>query len=267
MLLNIQDFFNYLNQNAGAFSVLFSAVVALSTAFYALLTARLVSETRNVRKAQTEPRLSVSIQPREEWISGIDMVIENIGMGPAYDIRFKIGADFDYLQGRMLSQLGFITNGIAYLAPKQRLQFFFTSMLERSEEKLATVILIHSTYRDANNHRYQDTHRLDFSYLKELGQLGDPPLHAMAQSLKELNKNIDSLVTGWKKLNVIVTTPEEEQRALAERLRIPDKHRRFYGLPETRSQAARRRGQEAWGRLRKTLAHVQLVNWHRSGRG
>lgn len=46
----------FLNENRGAFAVAFSAVVAITTVVYAILTWRLVSETRKMRVAQTEPR-------------------------------------------------------------------------------------------------------------------------------------------------------------------------------------------------------------------
>ena len=46
----------FLNENRGAFAVAFSAVVAIATIVYAILTWRLVSETRKMRVAQTEPR-------------------------------------------------------------------------------------------------------------------------------------------------------------------------------------------------------------------
>ena len=114
----------FLNQNSGAFAVIFSAVVAIATIVYAILTWRLVSETRKMREAQTEPKISATIQPREEWINFIDMVIQNIGLGPAYNIKFEINPDFEYIKGKFLSELGFMKNALKYLAPNQKLQFF-----------------------------------------------------------------------------------------------------------------------------------------------
>jgi len=114
----------FLNENSGAFAVIFSALVAIATIVYAILTWKLVSETRKMREAQTEPKVSVTIQPREEWINFIDMVIQNIGLGPAYNIKFEINSDFEYMKGKFLSELGFMKNGLKYLALNQKLQFF-----------------------------------------------------------------------------------------------------------------------------------------------
>ena len=53
------EYLKYLNDNAGALNALFSGVVALATVVYAVLTAKLVRETRNLREVQTEPRVEV----------------------------------------------------------------------------------------------------------------------------------------------------------------------------------------------------------------
>lgn len=53
----MQQFLDWLNENGGALSVLFAAVVMIATVVYARLTAKLVDETRFLRKAQTEPRI------------------------------------------------------------------------------------------------------------------------------------------------------------------------------------------------------------------
>lgn len=141
--------FEFLTQNSGAFAVMFSAVVAIATIVYAILTWKLVSETTKMREAQTEPKVSVTIHPREEWINFIDMVIQNIGLGPAYDIKFKINPDFEYAKGRFLSELGFMKNGLRYLAPNQKLQFFLTSMIENFEEKTKKLFEIRVTYQNS----------------------------------------------------------------------------------------------------------------------
>jgi hypothetical protein len=130
----------YLNQNSGAISVIFSAFVALATIVYAILTWKLVSETRKMREAQTEPKISTTIQPSEEWINFIDMIIQNIGLGPAYNIHFKISPDFEYEKGKFLSELGFVKSGLKYLAPNQKFQFFLTSIVEDFEEKIKSLL-------------------------------------------------------------------------------------------------------------------------------
>ncbi|MBI5778974.1 MAG: hypothetical protein HZA49_05915 [Planctomycetes bacterium] len=93
----------FLNQNSGAFNLLFSFLVSLATIVYAILTWRLVSETRKIREIQIDPKISINIQPKEEAKSFIEMVIKNIGLGPAYNISFELSNDFEHEKGKYLS--------------------------------------------------------------------------------------------------------------------------------------------------------------------
>lgn len=209
-------YLDFLNENSGAFAVIFSAVVAIATLVYAILTWRLVSETRKLREAQTEPKISVTIQPREEWINFIDMIIQNIGLGPAYNIKFEINYDFEYAKGKFLSELNFMKKGLKYLAPNQKVQFFLTSMVENFEEKIKTPFEIKVNYQNSVGKTYGDNYTIDISELVGLIQLGEPPLHKIAKNIENMQQDIHNLCTGFHRIKAIVYTKsdikEEEKR-------------------------------------------------------
>ena len=48
-----------------------------------------------MRKVQTDPEISITIQPSESDINYLDMVIENIGLGSAQNIHFEVIPDFE----------------------------------------------------------------------------------------------------------------------------------------------------------------------------
>ena len=202
----------FLNQNSGAFAVVFSAIVAIATIVYAILTWELVSETKKMRESQTEPKVSVTIQPREEWINFIDMVIQNIGLGPAYNIKFEVSPDFEYTKGGFLSNLGFIKNGLGYLSPNQKLQFFLTSLSENFEVKTKKPFKIKVTYQNSLGKKYEDVYIIDFSQLIGLSQLGEPPLYKIAKNIDDIRKDIHNLSTGFNRLKVIRYTKEEVEK-------------------------------------------------------
>ena len=84
-----------LNKNAGALNVLFAMVAAVSMAFYVILICSLVKETKKLREAQTEPKISIILQISRVGIHCIDLVIKNIGLGPAYNVKFEVLEEFD----------------------------------------------------------------------------------------------------------------------------------------------------------------------------
>lgn len=200
---------DFLNQNNGVFMLIFTGVVAFATVVYAILTYMLVSETKEMREAQTEPRVSVVFQPREEWINFIDLIVKNIGLGPAYDIKFDVKPDFEYRNGQSLSQINFIKNGVKYLDPNQKIQFFLTSMVENFDKKVKTPFTIEVTYKNKFGKKYSEKFVIDFSELVGLGQLGEPPLHKIAKNIEDIRKDIGHLSTGFHRIKAIVYTKKD----------------------------------------------------------
>jgi hypothetical protein len=181
-----------INQNSGLMTLLFSGVVAVSTFFYAILTWKLVSETRKTREAQTEPKIEVRIWPREEYINFFDLIIENIGSGPAYDIHFKLEGDFEYMKGKYISELAPLKNGIKYLGPRQKIQWFLTNMVEDSEIKLNTSFTVNMIYKNAVGRKYEERFPIDFSHFRGLLSI-TPPLIKIADSVGKIEREIRSI--------------------------------------------------------------------------
>jgi len=192
----------FLNKNSGAFALIFSFFVAGATVMYAILTRKLVSETKKMREAQTEPKISVTIQPSDHWLMIINMVIQNIGLGPAYNISFKINPDFEFDKGEFLSELGFIKRGLNYLAPNQKLQFILTFLSDDFKEKINKVFEVTVCYRNRINKEYTDVYLLDFSQLIGLNA-SQPPLYRLAKNIETIQNDIHDLSTGYKRIKVI----------------------------------------------------------------
>lgn len=208
ILLSFQ-FSNFLNQNNGVLMLIFTGVVAFATIVYAILTWMLVSETKEMREVQTEPRVSVVFQPREEWINFIDLIVKNIGLGPAYDIKFNVKPDFEYRKGRSLSEINFIKNGVKYLNPNQKIQFFLTNLVEGFDKKVKIPFTIEVSYKNKFGKKYSENFVIDFSELLGLGQLGEPPLHKIAKNIEDIQKDIHHLSTGFHRLKTVVYTKKD----------------------------------------------------------
>ena len=105
--------------------ILFTGVVAVSTAFYAFLPSRLVYETRRMREVQTEPKVSVRTElSHDVGHGGIELVVRNEGQGPAQNVRFEFEGDPYYFnKDRPFDQLPVIKNGLPYLGPNQSFRF------------------------------------------------------------------------------------------------------------------------------------------------
>jgi len=220
-LFSNQPVLDFLNLNSGSFNVLFTFIVALATGIYAILTWRLVAETEKLRIAQTEPDVSVIIQPREDWINFVDMIIKNIGSGPAYEVKFRVSPDFEFRKGEYLSKLNFIENGIKHLSPQQKFHFYLTNMTEDFEKKIKSPFDMEVTYKNKFGKQYKNTFRIDFSELSGLNQLGEPPLHKIAKNMEKIQSDIHHLSTGFSRLKTVIYTKkdiDQENKRLMKRI-------------------------------------------------
>lgn len=195
--------------------LIFTIAVGISTIVYAFLTAKLVNETRRMRRAQTDPEISISLIHHDNSIIFIDLLVENIGLGPAYNLEFKVIEDFQ-LPKRKLSEVGFIKNGINYFSPKQRMRLWIASFKEDKNlgEKS---IKLEVTYVNSLSEKFIRTFILNFSQFSSFIQLGTPPLQKIANKLEKIERYFHNFVTGFSKLQVDIFDTkdrEEEQKEL-----------------------------------------------------
>jgi hypothetical protein len=210
--------FTFLNQNSGSFLVLFSFIVAIATATYARLTWKLVSETRKMREVQTEPNIFVSIQSKEDWIGFIDLVIENIGLGAAYNLKFEIEPDFEYSKGHFLSTLNFMKNGVNRLAPNRKITHFLASLIGNQELGKAKFEFT-VKYENCVGKSYQKSYILDFSEFWGIRRVGEPALRNIAKNLEKIKEDIHRVSSGMDKVKVIAYTVNDIEKETERQLK------------------------------------------------
>ena len=182
----------------------FSGVVAFSTLVYALLTWRLVCETRKLREAQTEPRVSVRLALNDRIGHGMfEFVIRNEGQGPAQDIRFEFEGDPKYFVnnglGIPIDEVSTIKQGLRYLGPNQEFSFILGILLGNDfDHAIQNPWMFHVRYNSVTGKSRMDTYVLDFSQFSGLILVGDPPLRKIEKHLKSLQDSLKKLATSKK---------------------------------------------------------------------
>lgn len=133
-------------------------------------------------------------------------------MGPAYNVKFELNPDFeDRILGGKLSEIGFIKNGLPYFAPNQEFKIFLTNMVENYQETIKTTFEIKMTYESNIHEPYSNTYLIDFSQQRGLSS-GEPSLYRIADDVKQIQKDMNNLSTGFKRLEVISYTKEDIEK-------------------------------------------------------
>ncbi len=202
-------------------TLIFSAVVALSTVIYAVLTALLVLETRQMRRVQTEPKLVAFVEPREEFINFAHLYIQNIGSGPAFDVSFQLSAKPDDEGAQILikdfSESRFIETGIEYLGSGQRMQSRYTAFTEEFDKKIKATFTVTVKYKSSANRKYSHSYNIDMSQFEGVGGLGTPHMYSIAQSLKKLQEDVNKITSGHRRLKVDSYSHDDREREKRER--------------------------------------------------
>ena len=217
----MSEVIDFLNKNSGALNVIFTGVVTIATAVYAVLTWKLVAETRLMREVQTEPRLSVTLRSIDEAIHIARLHFQNIGQGPAFNVKFSPRVESgNELSASLLEEFtkpNYFQTGLSYFGPGHERLSMYTQLNQNHDAKLSTVLAFDVTYESVTGKKYKDTLIVDMSEHKGTHQLGKPHLYAIALSLEKLQKDVDRLVSGNKRVQADVFSEEDRTREQKER--------------------------------------------------
>lgn len=103
---------DWANNNAGILNLLFAAMVAVATVVTTWLNQRLVRETASRRKAETDPDIALDIEPRRFQNSFLDVVIRNVGRGPASNSSFVLNESWAGKRDSPLCEMALFRGGL-----------------------------------------------------------------------------------------------------------------------------------------------------------
>lgn len=174
--------------------LLFSCIVTVSTVVYAILTWKLVSETRKMREFQITPNVNIYLERGEVDQSNIYLIFANSGLGVAKNVKFEIIKDFESYDSfyYQIDKKGIIKKGIDNFYPNQKQKFFLLNLSQDFETKIEYKMIIRAKYIDINRKAYSKDFSLSLSELAGIIKLSPPDnyLGKIAYELSEIKKEI-----------------------------------------------------------------------------
>lgn len=174
-------------------SLVFSGIVAISTVFYAIVTLRLVKQTRLSREFHLEAFMLAYLTCTEISPNLIILVIKNIGNGVAKNIRFRIIKDIDYQNSNSLKSLGIFDRNIMFFPPDAQNRYFLLSMNEDYENAIKDYIEFEITYDDKITKNKSQRFKLEFIDSEGIGKFTPPEtyLGMIPYRLERIEKILD----------------------------------------------------------------------------
>lgn len=207
---------SFLESNSGAITVLFTFVVAIATVVYAILTASLVSETKRMRQATHWPQVVVRLDTDTKHWNCLFLLVENVGAGPAVDVKFETIQDFTFKKPKDLSKVGILQNGTSSLVPGQKFETFLTTLVGELEAEPYPTAIVRSSYKDVEGNEYSTEHVLNAGDFVGLSALANEPIKEIQKDLKRI-ADVASRWNDWSgRLRVTSYTSAEVEEELNE---------------------------------------------------
>ena len=165
---------NWLSGLASLITGIATVVLAIITYHYVRLTGRILEENRLMRLDAHKPEIAVFLSLQKNPDTKRNQVvlrIENIGTGPARDVKFII-KDFSVKIGGStpLKGIGAFNKGINYFGHGRTMVYILADEHRLNEQEKQTPIEITVTYKDSANHECEKPFRLDFGEVEGLRQ-------------------------------------------------------------------------------------------------
>lgn len=183
----------------------FLFLTAIATTVYAIITWKMV-----------QPLISVMMVPDEFDNLSMNLMIENVGSGTAYDVKFKASPDFQIIPNRFLSQIGLFKTGLQSFQSHIKLKIHLTWMPSDYETKIKNPFEIEVKYKDRIGLNYHETYLIDLFLYGEV-PLSENPLAKIAKSLENIEKQFVPTISHHDKIKVVCYTKEESEKEILER--------------------------------------------------
>ena len=187
-----------------------------------LLTRRLAEDNRVLRKAGTEPEVVAYLGIDTQSGFFVNLVLENVGQGPACDVEFFVEADpQDFADRSVMDVTAGATQKIRSLLPQgeraERRLGVGNSLFSEDEAKRLQPFRVDVWYSTLRGVRIgPQEYPLDIAELRG-APLGTPTEKRLADSLQKIERHLGHFASGFKRLRVETITTAERQAAERER--------------------------------------------------
>lgn len=186
---NLDSIVSYLNANSGGVQALFSILLFLATLIYVIVNTLMHREMVKTRERAERPEISIRL---EKITSGhYNLVIENISDIPIYNVSFKTFPVLEVINDLTTADIGFIKNGIKYMAPGQVYKSYFLDYRNLHEQYKNIVFEIE--YKNRNNKEFKQNITMNLSVFEYCITLGKPYQEEIISKLNDINNSINDI--------------------------------------------------------------------------
>lgn len=213
------SFFDFLQNYNGAASAIAAFLALFLNAFSVALAAFLYKENKKLREEGSEPHIVVFLYPTERFPTIANIVVANVGKGPARNIKITHDAtETDFVRCGVHSRSLSLFEGWRVLPQGERLSLFFGEWPKLLSDPKLPPFNVQVSYESADGRILKTSYRLNVAEFDGIITIGSPPDHEMAEALKKISDQLKNWASGFSRLKVETITTREKQRLDQENL-------------------------------------------------
>ena len=195
-----------------------TVIIAAAAGVTAWLTYSLVRENKFLRKVGEDPKVIAYLEGDSRKPSYINLVLANVGRGPAQKIEFSF--DFDeryYANGRVAPMNRPDRKPFGFLPQDERICMFFGSGVGLLGEDKLPPFLAKVTWQNLDGQEYEEDYEMDIRQFLGIFAPSSSADREIAESLKKISRRLDKFSSAGSsgRLKVeTMTASEASQRRL-----------------------------------------------------
>lgn len=216
-----------------------TSLAFLAAAAAAWVAYRQLKANQAARLDQSRPYVMVTADNNPSNPHILDVVIQNVGNGPARDVSISVDPPLKRAkggEGYELANSRLFTEPIPVLPPDFKMRTFFDTAIDRNGAEVPATHGVTLSYHDGHGHRWDESSVLDFS-------LHDGLLYTETYTIHHIGKALRDMLAVLKKSKTLTNEPlhvavEGRDEYVARRDRSHQDHRRAIEAAERRMREA-----------------------------
>jgi hypothetical protein len=182
----------WINDNLNFLNLIPSVVIAIATVAY---TVRLILDSVRRKRQEIDPKINVAIVHDTYNHYYLHLVVENIGNGPAYNIKFNVKNEINIKEEeRKINRIGYIRNGLKSIPAKTKRTTVYLKTLDVDARIFCDQIEIDIEYENKFKRKFRESIELDLSYIADAEFINSNHQLKMVDELQEISKTFKQIV-------------------------------------------------------------------------
>lgn len=201
---NLVGLLNFFDIHAGSITAIFTMSIAIFTMIYVGGTLLMWLEMRKSRQRLDKPNIQISLEPQERWGNLFDLVVENLGNVPVYNLRLQIEPkDSKTMGNRKLGDLNLFKKTIPVFGIGQRLRtlaVYYVDFIHSDQPKKISFI---AKYKDNDNKSYVQRYDFDMEIYLGMSASSEKTLKDVVEHIEKLTKEINKISRYYEKEKIM----------------------------------------------------------------